>query len=90
MFPDLSETGELAVKLSDKSAKHREIKMIQFNLLKEKCIDSKYIDEASLYITANGGEFHIGRQRIEFYVPNEYSTIVAMKFPFLEAEKYIW
>lgn len=90
MFPDLSETGELAVKLSDKSAKHREIKMIQFNLLKEKRIDSKYIDEASLYITANGGEFHIGRQRIEFYVPNEYSTIVAMKFPFLEAEKYIW
>ena len=90
MFSNNSKAGELAVKLSNKSAKHREIKMIQFNLLKEKRIDSKYIDEASLYITANGGEFHIGRQRIEFYVPNEYSTIVAMKFPFLEAEKYIW
>ena len=64
--------------------------MIQFNLLKEKCIDTKYIDEASLYITGNGGSFYIGRDRIEFYVPTEYITIVAMKFPFLEAENYIW
>ena len=63
--------------------------MIQFNLLKEKHIDMKYIDEASLYITTNGGEFYIGRRQIEFYVPEEYSTFVAMKFPFLEAEKYI-
>lgn len=64
--------------------------MIQFNLLKEKCIDMKYIDEASLYITANGGEFYIGKRQIEFYVPTEYSAFVAMKFPFLEAENYIW
>jgi hypothetical protein len=64
--------------------------MIQFNLLKEKRIDMKYIDDASLYITANGGEFHIGKRQIEFYVPEEYSTMVAIKFPFLEAEKYIW
>jgi hypothetical protein len=63
--------------------------MIQFNLLKEKFIDMKYIDEASMYITANGGEFCIGKQKIEFYVPDEHSTIVAMKFPFLEAVKYI-
>ena len=63
--------------------------MIQFNLLKEKHIDMKYIDEASLYITSNGGNFYIGRKQIEFYVPKEYSAFVAMKFPFLEAEKYI-
>jgi hypothetical protein len=63
--------------------------MIQFNLLKEKRIDIKYIDEASLYITANGGNFYIGRKQIEFYVPEEYSAFVAMKFPFLETEKYI-
>ena len=69
---------------------NKEISMIQFNLLKEKCIDMKYIDEASLYITGNGGEFYIGKKRIEFYVPEEHSTIVTMKFPFLEIEKYIW
>jgi hypothetical protein len=64
--------------------------MIQFTLLKEKRIDSKYIDEASLYITAIGGEFCIRKKQIEFYVPEKYSTIVAMQFPFLKAEKYIW
>ena len=63
--------------------------MIQFNLLKEKHIDSKQVDEASLYITANGGEFAICKRHIEFYVPTAQSTIVAMRFPFLEAEKYI-
>ena len=64
--------------------------MIQFNLLKKQRIDQRHVDDASLYITANGGEFHIGRHRIEFYVPEEYSTIVAMRFPFLVAEKYIF
>ena len=64
--------------------------MIQFNLLKAKHIDIKYIDEASMYITANGGEFHIGKKQIEFYVPEAYSDFVAMKFPFLQAEQYVW
>ena len=43
-----------------------------------------------MYITANGGEFHIGKKQIEFYVPEEYSDFVAMKFPFLQAEQYVW
>jgi hypothetical protein len=64
--------------------------MIQFNLLKAKHIDMKHIDEASMYITANGGEFYIGKRQIEFYVPEEYSDFVAMKFPFLQAEQYAW
>ena len=64
--------------------------MIQFNLVKGSGIDMKYIDEASMYITANGGEFHLGKKQIEFYVPEEYSDFVAMKFPFLQAEQYAW
>jgi len=64
--------------------------MIQFNLLKAKHIDMKHIDEASMYITANGGEFYIGKRQIEFYVPEEHSTLVALKFPFLQAEQYAW
>jgi hypothetical protein len=64
--------------------------IIQFNLPKQKFVDSKHIDEASLYITANGGDFAIRKYCIEFYVPLKYATFVAMKFPFLETEKYIW
>ena len=64
--------------------------MIQFNLIKGSGIDMKYIDEASLYVTCNGGEFCISKRQIEFYVPEEYSAFVAMKFPFLTAEKYTW
>jgi len=64
--------------------------MIQFNLIKEKRIAQKHVDEASLYITENGGEFVILKRHIEFYVPTEHSAIVALKFPFLEAVQYIW
>jgi hypothetical protein len=64
--------------------------MIQFNLLKEKRIDTKHIDAAGLYITEHGGEFVILKRHIEFYVPTEYSAFVALKFPFLEAVQYIW
>ena len=64
--------------------------MIQFNLSKQKRIDSKYIDEASEYITEHGGEFAIRKRHIEFYVPTEHSAIVALRFPFLHAEQYIW
>jgi hypothetical protein len=64
--------------------------VIQFNLSKAKHIDIKYIDEASVYITGNGGEFHIGKRQIEFYVPEAYADFVAMKFPFLQAEQYAW
>jgi hypothetical protein len=64
--------------------------MIQFNLVRGSSIDMDLIDEASLYITANGGEFCTGKKQIEFYVPEEYSAFVAMKFPFLTAEKYTW
>lgn len=64
--------------------------MIQFNLVRGSGIDKDLIDEASLYITANGGEFCTGKKQIEFYVPSEYSTFVAIKFPFLVAEKYVW
>jgi len=64
--------------------------MIQFNLSKQKRIDSKYIDEASEYITEHGGEFAIRKRHIEFYVPTEHSAFVALKFPFLEAVQYVW
>jgi hypothetical protein len=64
--------------------------MIQFNLLKEKRIDAKHIDAASEYITEHGGEFVICKRHIEFYVPTEHSAIVALKFPFLQAEQYVW
>lgn len=64
--------------------------MIQFNLLKEQRIDAKHIDAASEYITEHGGEFAIRKRHIEFYVPTEHSAIVALKFPFLRAEQYVW
>jgi len=64
--------------------------MIQFNLLKEQRIDAEHIDAASMYITACGGEFVIRKRHIEFYVPTEHSAIVALKFPFLRAEQYVW
>jgi hypothetical protein len=44
-----SKTRELAVTISDKSAKHREIKMIQFNLIKEKLKMFSMIIKASKY-----------------------------------------
>ena len=64
--------------------------MIQFNLIKEKRIDQKHVDEASLYITEHGGEFAIRKRHIEFYVPTEHSAFVALRFPFLQAVQYIW
>jgi hypothetical protein len=64
--------------------------MIQFNLPKNKRIAMSDIDSLSLYVTENGGEFAIRKYCYEFYVPIKYAAFVAIKFPFLEAEKYVW
>ena len=48
------------------------------------------IDSLSLYVTENGGEFAVRKYCYEFYVPIKYAAFVAIKFPFLEAEKYVW
>jgi len=77
-------------RLSTHNSKTGELIMIQFNLLKEKRIAQQHIDAASLYVTEHGGEFIIRKRHIEFYVPTEHSAIVALRFPFLHAEQYIW
>ena len=62
--------------------------MISFTM--NKWLRHNDADDVSLYVQECGGEFAIRKRHIEFYVPIEHSAIVALKFPFLRAEQYVW
>jgi len=76
-----------AVKQSNKSAKHREIKMISFTIDKFTKIPVK--DELSLYVQEIGGYFEIQKRVVEFFIPEEYREFMIIKYPFLSEVEYV-
>lgn len=62
--------------------------MISFTIDKWKPYEK--LDELSLYVQEIGGHFEVQRRAIEFYVPDEYQSILLLKYPELELVPYIY
>jgi hypothetical protein len=66
--------------------------MIQFNLKRSVTVESfeKLADDIGDYVQTCGGGFAICRHHIEFYIPVKNADFLAIRFPILQIEKYVW
>jgi hypothetical protein len=62
--------------------------MIQFHLPTE--FKEEYGEEIAEYVQLCGGQIALHKFGLDFYVPIKEITFLAIKYPFLTMEKYVW